>query len=213
MDIADFIPQLLVDAPECPDATARQAIVASAIELCRDGLAWVVVQDPVALIDGQPEYDIEAPDDAVPFAVLDAWLPQGRMVSKTMGEIALLVPDWRAATAATPSYYNNLPGSLAVRLFPIPMNANRAQLTLRVAFAPVFAATTLPDALVNDHNEVILNGARARLFKQPRKPWTDLVTASAEMLLFTNGKVNARIKSIHDGTPGSIRTRAPAFGF
>ena len=78
MLIADFLPSLLVDAPECPDETARQAIVAAARELCRESLVWNVIQDPFPLTDNEPVYDIETYDEAEPVLVMEAWLPTSR---------------------------------------------------------------------------------------------------------------------------------------
>lgn len=213
MLISDFIPRLLVDAPECPDETARQAIVASAMELCKDAFVWNAIGDPIPLIDGIADYDIESPDDGRPVGVMQAWLPSRRLTPKTLADLGSSMADWTSAQSSEPVYFNNVAGNAVVRVFPTPMNANRVPLTLRVAFAPTRDATTLDDDLVDEWDEAILQGARARLFRQPRKPWTDLLQSKVESDLFDAAKADARIQVIHDGTPGTISVQPREFGF
>ncbi len=213
MLIADFLPSLLVDAPECPDETARQAIVAAARELCRESLVWNVIQDPFPLTDNEPVYDIETYDEAEPVLVMEAWLPTSRLFSKTMAEIGRLLQNWQVASGSTPVYFNSVDGETTVRVFPIPLNSQRQPLTLRTAFRPTRAATTLPDALINNWDELLLQGARSKLFMQSRKPWTDAKLAVVNGEQFEGGKVVARIKVLHENAPGSITVQPREFGF
>lgn len=213
MDIADLLPEILVDAPECPDATARLAILNAAIELCTDSLVWNEIQDPFVLIDDHPTYDIDTPDQAEVVAVMGAWLPFGQLHPKTMSEIVQMYPNWQAASAPSPQYFNNVPGDSTIRLFPMPSNAQGARLTLRVAYAPTRAATELPDSLVRGYRELLLQGALARLQLQPRKPWSDPKLGAFNGERFAAGKINERIRVTHDGTPGSITVKAREFGF
>jgi len=213
MDIADLLPELLVDAPECPDATARAAILGAAIELCNDSLVWNEIQDPIALIDEIPTYDIDTPSQAEVVAVMGAWLPSGPLLPKTLSEIVQMYPNWQAASSPSPEYYNNVPGNSTIRVFPIPVNAQRAPMTMRVAYAPIRTADELPDALVRAHQELLMRGARARLMLQPRKPWSDARLGAFNAELFAAGKVDERIKVTHDGTPGSMTVKAREFGF
>lgn len=212
MDIADLLPELLVDAPECPDATAKSAILGAAIELCTDSLVWNEIQDPIILIDEQPVYDIDTPAQAQVAAVMGAWLSGWPLRPKTLSEIVQQYPNWQAASAPSPEYFNSVPGNSTIRVFPMPTNAQRASLTLRVAYSPIRTADELPDSLVTEHHELLMRGARAKLMLQPRKPWSDPKLGAFNAELFAAGKVDERIKVTHDGTPGSMTVKAREFG-
>lgn len=204
MKIADLTQYIAGDVPGCPESTIRRALLAAAIEFCRETLAWDEIQDPITLGTNTPTYDIESPSGARVVAIKQLSGPFGDLRPKTMAEIAQLLPDWQTAKSGLPAYYNSAVDLASIRVFPTPYQPNGAQLTPRVAYAPTLAATTLPDTFVEERLDALLDGARARLMVQPQKAWSNPQLAGYHKDLFEAAKVDTRIELLHDRTPGSI---------
>jgi hypothetical protein len=204
MTLDDFLPLLLVDVPDVPDVSAKRAILDSAIEFCGETNAWHEVQDPFTLIDNQDIYDIEAPTDGAVARVMALWGPTRPIVPKSMAQISHLIPGWQSATSSLPLYFNSAPASSQVRVFPKPLQANRAQLTPRVAYKPAMFASTLDDALVADYYEAICLGARARLHAQVGKLWSSPQMATALAQAFTAKIIDTRIAMTFDRAPAQL---------
>lgn len=211
MDIDDLLPQLLPEVSGCPSAIARNAIRNAAIEFCRDTHAWNLIQDPTTLIDLQHTYDIDVPEDAKVAAVLAIWDAVDKLRSKTMSEIEEALPDWQTARSPRPLYFNSSSGDGTVRLFPTPYLSQRARVTMRVAFVPTRTATTLDDDMVEDNFEVLMAGAKARLMAMPGA-WANPQLAAFNGGRFEAGKVDARIKVLHEGVVGSLYAKPRRFG-
>jgi hypothetical protein len=213
MTLDDFLPLFLHELTNCPEVVAKQAVLFAAMEFCKETQAWREMQDPTVLIDKKHTYELEAPDGAQAVCALSVWASDRQLVSKTMNQIADLIPNWQSAESSTPVYFNSVAGRATARLFPIPNLANRAKLVFRVAYQPTLTATELPGELVNEYHRELINGAKAQLYAQPKKDWTDLNLAAFYGQKFEADKVDTRIKLMHEGVPGVITVSAPAFGF
>ncbi|MEO8296347.1 MAG: hypothetical protein ABI574_00925 [Burkholderiales bacterium] len=212
MKAADLLPRLLVSVPGCPDVTAVLALVDAAIDFCRETNAWNEFQDPITLIDKVGAYDLEAPSDARPLAILGAWVSGRELVPKTTAQLNLVMPDWQTALGSEPVFFNSGTSNQSVRVFPIPMGARKAKLTLRVSYTPTMAATTLPDELVADHHEALISGALARLASTPGRAWSNPGLAGYHQGMFDTKKIDARINLFHDNTPGTVTVTPRRFG-
>lgn len=214
MLFADLLPQLLVDAPECPDQVATQALVGAAIEWCRETLGWAEIMDPIILSDGQSTYDLDVPTDAQLVTVTRVWIGDYTLRSVTPDTVSQLIPDWQTAATPQPTVYTLSTGSKTISVYPTPANAGRAKMLVRACYAPTLAATSMPDEVGTPIQDALLDGARARLFAQPRKPWSDTQLAGYHRTLFENAKVESRIEELHGGAVGALYV-APTrpFGF
>lgn len=213
MLIDDILPQLLIDAPECPDPVAARALIQSAGEFCRDTMVWNIFPDPVPLVDEQAVYTIVVPAGSRAVAVMAAWVNGRELKPKTLAEISRTLPGWQTATGSEPVLFNSQQGEDSVRVFPIPLQAAGAPLLMRVAVEPTDAATELPDTLMAPYGEAVIQGALARLMLQPRKPWSNPDLGAFNGTRFASAKTEARIKVLHDGAPGSLRVAPRTFGF
>ena len=213
MNIADILPLLLIDAPECPDIVATNALISATRDFCDQSNAWNEIQDPFTIIDNTDIYDIDVPSDGLVVMVMDAWSPTYQLTGKSMEQISQLLPNWQKATGSQPIYFSSQPASGEIRLFPMPLNAQRLQLTMRVSYKPTRTATTIDDGLLDDYQDALLAGARAKLMMQPGKAWSNPQLAQMNGQLFAREIVNARITIDHDRAPGTIIARpARPFG-
>lgn len=213
MLIETLLNQLLPDMPGCPDITAINALRNSAIELCKETFCWNVIQDPFQLADLQSAYDIDVPTDAAVVRLMEVTMAVGPLLPKTMVEIGLLLPGWQSAQSSRPIYYNCAPAPTTIRVFPTPMNALRQTVTLRVAYQPTLSAETLPDTVVNDQFETLLDGARARLFAMPGRAWSNLPLVDFYNTRFAAKKCDLRISQIHENVVGSLSVQSRPFGY
>lgn len=146
-------PYVVPHFPNVPEPAIDRAILDGAIQFCRDSLAWQESTDPIYVIAGVAEYDVEPVSNAEPIRVLaavkafehlDRALLAGSDLTK-IGEVMGFVQ----------------PVSRIVRLVSAPEEG--ASIVLRVAIEPKATATTLDDGLVRYWKEPIAAAARQRL--------------------------------------------------
>ncbi|MGE8688623.1 MAG: hypothetical protein ACN6PJ_15885 [Achromobacter sp.] len=165
--LADFERFVYPFAEGAPAPAVEDAILDAAVEFCTRTRLLRAFLDPVTLVPGTTEYELDAPEaDTQVVDVMGAWLPEGRIGPATRPELEELYPDgwaWRTAgtTAEVQRFYCRLPGF--IQLVPsLTVKAPRA-LRLEVAYAPTRTARELADVLLNRYAEHVADGALARL--------------------------------------------------
>lgn len=212
MLIESLFPYVLPDVPGAPDITARQAILLTAIDFCNKTEIWDEIQAPYTLVDNTRDYSLTAPTDARVMAVKSAWAYNRELRPVTMIELQQLMPNWPVLTGSQVSYYNAPTDVGTIRVYPIPLDAQGAQMTLRVMYSPILTATTLPDFLVNQHLEALAAGAKHRLMLTPNKSWSNQKLALDQLTIYNNLVNEARIKILHDRVQGTIKVKSVRFG-
>lgn len=211
MNTSDLTNFLTPELPGCPDALIKQALVQTAIEFCTETLAWQEIQDPLIVIDKQNLLDVEVPRDARIVTVRDIWASNRRLRPVTMPQLFEVMPNWQTAQGSEPTYYNASTDWQSIRIFPIPFEANRAKLTMRVAYAPTLTATTLPDEICTKYLDGLTGGAKARLMLMPGKTWSNNQSAGVYRAQYNDQVVKAKIDDLHDRVQGSLSVRPHPF--
>jgi hypothetical protein len=211
MNLEDFLPHLLPDLPGCPDTLVKQQLLFGVIEFCQETHAWNEIQDPVRVLDKQYEVDVETPRGARVVAVKDVWASNRKLRPVTMPQLFELIPNWQTAEGSEPTYYNAGIDFRTIRIYPIPIGANRQTLTMRVAYAPEMSATAIPDELAIKYWDALIGGAKARLMTTPGKAWTNTALALYNRRLFEDGILKAKISALHDRVEGSLSVRPHPF--
>jgi hypothetical protein len=213
MKLEDFFPYVLAEVPGCPDPTAKLALLSTCIEFCRKTLAWSVIQDPLCLIAGYMDYEIESPKEAYPLTVRDVWVGSRRLRPVTMHALQDLLPNWSEAKSNEPVYYNSAVERGVVRVFPIPEQTTKPTLTMRAAYTPTLTAQTVPDFLGQEHAEAIANGAKGRLLLMSSMPWFNAQLGAYYQQRFDDVVVSTEIREAHDRVVGSVTVPSRTFGF
>lgn len=211
MQIADLVPFVRIELPGVLDSVIVQAIAQAASEFCFITRTWDEIQDPITLVDGQGQYDIDFPPDARAIGVGDVWAADRELESITMGLLALKLPTWQTSQSNQPIYYNASRDWKQISVYPIPMNALSAQLTFRVHYAPTINSTTLPDFLAERYFDVLASGAKARLMRMQNVNWTNMAAAAMHQKVFDDAVVSGQIDQFHDRVPGSVRVKPRRF--
>lgn len=211
MKIEDFYRYVSPELPGCPEETMRQAIVLAARDFCARTHAWTEVLEPIVLADGVSEYDYEAPFGASALTAIGVWLNGNELRSASLDQLDFLLPGWQTATGSEPRYYNAAFNTSSIRVFPTPVSPT-GSIVMRLAFEPKMASTSLPDVLLEDNNEAIAAGAKARLMVQPNKQWSNAPLGAFYGKAFEDAAINERINVLHDRVPGVTRVRPRRFG-
>lgn len=211
MNTSDFLPFLLGDLPGAPDALVKQNLVLAAMEFCIETLAWQEIQDPIIVIDKINEIDIDVPTDARIVTIKDVWGPSRRLVPVTMSQLFEKIPNWQTAQGSEPTYYNASADWKTLKVFPIPLEANRQALRVRVAYAPTVSAKTLPDEIATKYMDGLMAGAKARMQMMPGKTWSDNTSAGINRTIFQDAMLKAKIDILHDRVQGSLSVRPVSF--
>lgn len=210
MNILDFLPWVLVDAPGCPDIVAQRAVVDAAREFCEHTNAWNVLTDPIILIDRSASYDLDVPTDGEIVKVMAVYGPLRPLVAKSLNDLGRIMPNWQSATSALPLYFNSAGGRTQVTVYPTPLLANRAKVTPRVVYKPSLLAATLPDDLVSDCREALVDGALARLMLNANKTWSNPQLAGVHSQRFGLAMEDKRMQVLLDNTEGSVNVQPAA---
>ena len=213
MLLSNFHPFVATEVIGCPYPTLDQALLLTAIEFCRETKAWTESQDPIILIEGVNEYEIDVPTGAYVQTVRDVWIGSHRLQPVTMSGLQNAMPDWLSAKGSEPSYYNMAGELTLLRVYPTPTAVTGQAMVVRASYVPTMSATSLPDFLGQRHLDAIASGAKARLMAMPGVPWTNTELSIYYRANFDKAILNTRIEEAHDRVPGTIRVQPRAFGF
>ena len=209
--LTDFHPYVLPQVPGCPEPTVDLAIRSALIEFCEKTLIVQRDLDPVTVVKGIVDYDIDPPTGQLVTRVLRLWFKDR--------ELTPTAPD----NVHNAEVYNTLfsgadkersdprmfiqKDERTFTIYPIPKDTVANGLTVRVALKPTRTTETVEDVLFEDYAETIAQGALFRLLSMPSKPWTNGPGASAALTLFTTGINTARQRAARGHTRADVRIR------
>ncbi len=208
-----LLPYLLPEVIGVPDSLATQAIMRSANEFCWETGIWNEIQEPIAVQDNVNEYDLDAPTGAQVVTIKSIWMVNRELVPVTMERLQELIPNWQEAKGSDPAYYNCPQDWSTVRIYPIPLGAGGAKLTIRASYTPNQFGSYLPQFLVDTYLDEILAGAKARLMQVPGKSWSNPQLAAVNQIAFAEGITRAKVFLAHDRVAGSPRVRPVRYGY
>jgi len=212
MKIDDFLPYIMVEVPGCPYPLATQTLMNVASDFCQQTLVWNDYSDPITLIDGQRDYDLDYPIGAKPFATMAVMIGSRKLRPVTMTELQLVLPNWPAATSSDPAYYNSAFDRDLLSVFPTPLGAVQPMI-VRLSYSPNRKATTLPDLLGDEFLTAITSGVKARLMAMQGTPWFNAQMSVYYKTIYDEGVFTARTAEMHERVPGNVLVPPRAFGF
>lgn len=196
-----FFPNILPEVPGASEMVVENAVKNAVIEFCEKSLILQRDHDPVTLVEGIVDYDLEPPTGYLVLKVMKAWLENN--------ELSPLAPDFVREAAV----YNRLFSSYqkanstpraylqkderTVSVWSPPEKKYPNGLTMRVALKPTRASTEVDDLVFEDYAEVIASGALSRLMMSAGKPYTNIEMAAVHKGLFQQGINLARSRALH----------------
>lgn len=186
-------PYVVPHFPNVPEPAIDRAILDGAIQFCRDSLAWQESTDPIQVIAGVAEYDVEPVSNAEPIRVLAAVKAHAHL------DRALLAGSDITQVGEVTGFVQPVPR--VVRLVSVPEEGT--SIVLRVALEPKATATTLDDSLVRYWKEPIAAAAKQRL----ALTYGDINQAQIAEQQYQFGLSRARAQAQVGVHRGRLRTR------
>lgn len=195
--------QVLPDVPGVPQNVALNAIRNAVIEFCGRTKIWVIDHDPISIVANESTYQFEPPNGAVVSSIVAAWFGGVGIDPTTQAELNAEHTGWTTLTGTPTKYLQE--NSEEVILFRKPTSALTNGLTMKVALKPKRNSTGVEAWIIEEYQEEIAHGAKARLFSMQKKPWSDAALASYHMGAFDDAIGKAGVKASKSLGKGAIR--------
>ena len=158
-DCSELTRELVLDFPICPEAVLVHAIRRAFSTFCEKSHFWHMDLDVIQVEEGVTTYDISAGNYFILLDVKRVVAPDGE-VKQSATDLGIYA-RWDQRSMDSIDLYSIDAGE---------------EVTITAAVKPreyndVFKFSSL---ILTDYRDTILDGARARLFKMPKKEWTDL---------------------------------------
>ena len=171
---ADFHPRVMPYVMGCPFPTVDQALIDSARDFCAKTHCWVFTSTSnVYPFDSRAEFDIDTETEVVKVMSLAV---NGQVYD--IKATTALRDDWRTNPPDDCTLYHDNRSEFLI--FPVPASTDAVD--MKMSLKPTYAATGVDDEVFSLYAEGIAAGARARLQRMPRQPWTDLSQAQIDGL-------------------------------
>lgn len=212
MTLTDFLDYILPDVPGCPSPVASRAALRAATDFLSRSQAWVEVQDPIAVVANQQEYELDAPSGARVIDVLAIHTRAGELMPLTLDQLPRVYADWQTVEGNVPAHYTRGFDFTTFRVYPKPTEPNGETLRVQAVYTLRDTATAIPDEIVRMYGEAIASGAKERLMTMPGVAWKDLQLAQYHATKYQEGLNEARIRSAMGNTLASVAARPRRFG-
>jgi hypothetical protein len=206
-----FLPRVLIDAYGCPEIVATQAIRDAVIEFCSRSNFIQRDHDPITVVTGISDYDLEPPAGQLVVKILKCWFK--------MTELSPIAPDF----VNSPAFYNssipdNAPSistplsftqkdERTFSIYPSSKDTVANGLTLRISLKPTRSSTTCEDSIFEDYAETIAHGALARLLVSPGKAYMNVAAAGMHGAAFNTGINDARQRASRGHVRSGMQVR------
>ncbi|CAN7305442.1 hypothetical protein LJR231_001570 [Phyllobacterium sp. LjRoot231] len=167
IDIEEFLPDVLTNAPSCPEPLAYRWIREAAKEVCQRGKMW----------REWDEFQVTSPESegtntnqsASIFSIESATLDGSPLEAQTLAWLDTNIKGWNDLTdIASAKYVTQLtPNTVTV----VPKMTGL--LKLRLVLFPSRTAESLPDFLLEQYGATIAKGASGRVLTTPNKDFAN----------------------------------------
>ena len=203
----DFLTDILPMVPGCPDTLVIQHVRSAAIELCEKSSFYQEDLDPITVVKGIYEYDLDVPRNTVAHKIRWALLEGEYVEFASTGLMAQREPNWRDKNmSGRPKMIAQIRPD-AFWLCPVPKQKVKNGLVVRAVLKPSQKSMSLEDRVADECHDAIVNGALFRLLRLPSKDWTDLGGAKVYGTLFQDGIREAEIRGRNADTPIARKTK------
>ncbi|MBD9539921.1 hypothetical protein IB276_10690 [Ensifer sp. ENS04] len=198
VDIDDFLPQVLLYAPNCADQVAYRFLRETAREFCQRTNCWRE-SDEVTITAPDCE-GVSTASDAEIHLIQRAELDGVPLEPRTVAWLDANEPGWETSTDITQARYITQLQPNTVTVFP----RAEGKLTMRVVLKPSLSALTLPGFLLDQWGTEIGKGAAGRVLLLPDSPNPNLGVGllqefkdclGAEAIRTAKGQQGARLRT------------------
>jgi hypothetical protein len=194
-----LFPDILPDVPACPPAMALVALRNTVTDFCEQTLIHQATLDPLTLIPGVAEYDLEPPSGYRVGQVVNVWFKGQKLepLSPDMVEMPEAYGDfiggYKKTQAPPKGYAQRTPETIT--FLPFADQRYVGAVTMRVALVPLRDCTEIEDFLYEQYGEYLAAGAKARLMISPGKPYSNKELAAAHAARYMSARNDAKLRA------------------
>lgn len=191
----DMLADVLVDAESCPTFLAITHLRKAARRFCEGTHLWTVTLADISTVAGTGAYALQVPAQSSPVRLARVNVGDERDVD------ILELEDAKAEVDR--GRQSSFAWLEAGQLHIGPTPARAVPVSVQLSLKPTATAEGLPDWIVEDHLETLVEGAKASLLALPGKDWTNPGAAATSEAVFSSALNGAAINK----TKGRARTR------
>lgn len=175
----------------------------AAIEFCEETAVYTADHDPISLIKGIAEYDLEPPEQETDIvSVKKAWVGDASIEYVSQDTLNQRPTYWPNETAPRPTAFTQQTQTSLI-VYPKPSESLRNGMHMKVVLRPALTATGIVDWMATKYIQEISDGAKAMLMAMPNKPWSQPEGAGLYRAQFEAGKTRATIEAQRSFTRAS----------
>lgn len=190
---SDFLPEVLIEVPGCPEPLVEHHIRNAAIEFCNETLIWREDLTPIDSVIEQAEYTLTPPAGSRIVMPVSVEYDDKLIDPETEENLNAKSRTWRTNDPGTPSVFL-IPDPLTILLHERPNSVIVGGIAVKAALKPTRNATEVADIVYDDWAEAVAAGALSRIMEIPDKPWTNPNQSIYYHRKFNGAKNNARVK-------------------
>lgn len=200
-----FLPSLLPSIRNCPDPTIEEAIRSTVIDICERTEMWQADLDPISLIAGTYEYDLEPPTQSIVHRIINVVYEGDPLDPSTMGLINQRFRDWKTQWGKPKLWVKE--GQALVRFVPIPKENQAAAVDIRVVLKPTITSGGADAYIMTDARDAIINGALSRIMSIPGRDWSNGKAADRYLALYSEQieKLTKRARQANTGAVAIVQ--------
>lgn len=182
VELSEFFNDIYPNVPGCPDALIENATRNAAIAFCEKTGIIQFEMDPISVVAGVSEYDLEAADELIVDRIESA-VYDGEPLEILNDKLARMrYPKFQEYRAMPRAIFRRT-SRLAI-LYPIPDANKTSSLYLTVILKPSPTTEYAPELLLDDHKAAIVAGAVSMLCMMPNKDWSNGGVAATNASMF-----------------------------
>lgn len=213
--ISHFHPHVMPYAAGASEMLIDQYLISAAIDFCSGSLIVQADLDPMTLIPGIVEYELDSPGQQKIHMLMHVY-HGARELGIVTADMAQANPahygNWFYAGATVPTGRPNQIFQKNEKTFLVDRAPDELEpiiLTLSAALKPDRKATQLADILFDDYADAIALGAASRLLMLPNQAFSNPQLAAAYGIQFAQQRAAAQLRAATSFGRATHRVRIP----
>lgn len=200
----DLFDEVLPEVPGAGQDLAVNAIRNTIIEFCQGSWCWRYFMDPAPILAGLNTYDLDPLIGAEVAQVLLVKVDGKTIDPISEADLSAKRPRWQTERDTPRNYLTDDPSQII--LAPVPDRKIPGGLVVTLALQPTRTSTMFPTWIWSRYFDALAGGAKARLMKMPKKPWTSPELYSLYRGQFEAAMAGAKVEALRSLSRAPLRT-------